>query len=177
LLDAGAKYIDLVDSVGIIALGREKMNVEKDRLAKLINAEDRRGSLAEAMKSADVFIGVSKPGLVTREMVASMNPRSIIFALANPTPEIMPEEALAAGAEVIATGRSDYPNQVNNVLVYPGLFRGLLDGRIRKLTSTMKLAAAQALASTVKNPEKQCILPSILEENPAESIRRAILQA
>jgi malate dehydrogenase (oxaloacetate-decarboxylating) len=177
LLDADATKIDLLDSVGIIALGREKMNSEKDRLAKIINGENKRGTLADAMNGADVFIGVSRPGLVTREMVASMNPRSIIFALANPTPEIMPDEALAGGAEVIATGRSDYPNQVNNVLVYPGLFRGLLDGRVRRLTSKMKLAAAQALAGTVKNPEKQCILPSILEENPAESIRRAILQA
>lgn len=177
LIDAGATKIDLLDSVGIIALGREKMNPEKERLAKIINTADKRGTLAEAMTSADVFIGVSRPGLVTREMVSTMAPRSIIFALANPTPEIMPEEALAGGAEVIATGRSDYPNQVNNVLVYPGLFRGLLDGRVRRLTSTMKLAAAQALAQTIKNPEKQCILPSILEENPAESIRRAILQA
>ncbi|MFA5946892.1 MAG: malic enzyme-like NAD(P)-binding protein [Patescibacteria group bacterium] len=177
LIDAGATKIDLLDSVGIIALGREKMNSEKDRLAKIINLDGKLGTLADALKDADVFIGVSRPGLVTREMVSTMAPRSIIFALANPTPEIMPEEALVGGAEVIATGRSDYPNQVNNVLVYPGLFRGLLDGRVRRLTSKMKLAAAQALAGTVKSPEKQCILPSILEENPAESIRRAILQA
>ncbi|MFA5945317.1 MAG: malic enzyme-like NAD(P)-binding protein [Patescibacteria group bacterium] len=177
LIDAGAKSIDLLDSVGIIALGREKMNSEKDRLAKIINPNDKRGTLAQALAGADVFIGVSRPGLVTRDMVASMNSRAIIFALANPTPEIMPEEALAGGAEVIATGRSDYPNQVNNVLVYPGLFRGLLDGRVRRLTSKMKLAAAQALADSVKTPKKQCILPSILEENPAEYIRHAILQA
>ncbi len=177
LLDAGATKIDLVDSVGIVALGREKMNSEKDRLAKIINTVGKLGTLAEAMSGADVFIGVSRPGLVTKEMVQTMAKDPIIFALANPTPEIMPEEALAGGAAVIATGRSDYPNQVNNVLVYPGLFRGLLDGRIRKLTAKMKLAAAQALASSIKNPEKQCILPSILEENPAESIRNAILQA
>ena len=177
LLDAGATKIDLLDSVGIIALGREKMNPEKDRLAKLINVDGKLGALAEALVGADVFIGVSRPGLVTKEMVSTMAPGSIIFALANPTPEIMPDEALAGGAAVIATGRSDFPNQVNNVLVYPGLFRGLLDGRIRKLTTQMKIAAAQALAETINTPEKGCILPSILEENPAESIRRAILRA
>jgi len=177
LLDAGCVMLDVVDSVGIIALGRERMNSEKDRLAQIINPAGKTGTLAEAMVGTDVFIGVSRPGLVNQDMVKSMNPQAIIFALANPTPEIMPEEAFAAGAGVIATGRSDYPNQVNNVLVYPGLFRGLLDARARALTSKMKLAAAHALASTIPEPTKDSILPSILESNPAEAIRKAVLAA
>ncbi len=177
LLDAGCVMLDVVDSVGIIALGRERMNSEKDRLAQIINPAGKTGTLAEAMVGTDVFIGVSRPGLVNQDMVKSMNPQAIIFALANPTPEIMPEEAFAAGAGVIATGRSDYPNQVNNVLVYPGLFRGLLDARARALTSKMKLAAANALASTIPEPTKDSILPSILESNPAEAIRKAVLAA
>lgn len=176
LMGAGFRLLTVVDSTGIISVGREKMNPEKDRLAKMINPEGRTGSLADAMSGADVFIGVSKPGLVTKEMVKSMNPEPIIFALANPTPEIMPEEALEAGAAVVATGRSDYPNQVNNVLVYPGLFRGLLDVKARRLTQGMKIAAAQALASAVKDPQKGCIIPSILEFNPAEVVRKAIME-
>lgn len=176
LLDAGVTEIDLVDSVGIIATGREKMNAEKDRLAAIINQSGKQGSLADAMKGADVFIGVSKPGLVTKEMVSSMKEGAIVFALANPIPEIMPDEAYAGGAAVVATGRSDFPNQVNNVLVYPGLFRGLLDARAPELTSKMKVAAAAALASAVKDPQKGCIIPSILEFNPAEVIRKAIIE-
>jgi malate dehydrogenase (oxaloacetate-decarboxylating) len=175
LLHAGATRIDLLDSVGIIALGREKMNPEKERVAKIINPEGKTGTLQEALTGADVFIGVSKPGLVTGEMVKSMKADPIVFALANPTPEIMPDIALEAGAAVVATGRSDFPNQVNNVLVYPGLFRGLLDARASRLTQDMKVSAARALASTIKTPEKGCILPSILEVNPAEVIRGAII--
>src|SRR3989339_549805 len=122
LLEAGVKKMIILDSVGIIALGREGMNDYKDVFAKRINPEGRTGSLADALVGADVFIGVSKAGLVTQEMVRSMNTDAILFALANPVPEIMPEEAKEAGARVIATGRSDYPNQVNNVLAFPGIF-------------------------------------------------------
>ncbi|KKW28539.1 MAG: Malic enzyme, NAD binding domain protein, partial [Candidatus Uhrbacteria bacterium GW2011_GWD2_52_7] len=135
--------------------------------------EGKTGTLAEALLGADVFIGVSKPGLVTKEMVSSMAPSPIIFALANPDPEILPADALAGGAAVVATGRSDYPNQVNNVLVYPGLFRGLLNRRAQRLTPAMKLAAARALAGMV-SPTAEHILPSILEANPAEAMAQAV---
>jgi malate dehydrogenase (oxaloacetate-decarboxylating) len=174
LLEAGAVKMKMVDSRGIIALGRAGMNPEKDFLARRINPEGLTGSLADALRGADVFIGVSKPGLVSQDMVRSMAPSPIIFALANPTPEIMPEEAKAAGAAVIATGRSDFPNQVNNVLVYPGLFRGLLDARARELTVEMKLAVAEALAATVDQPTAENILPSIIDYNPAERLAQSL---
>lgn len=174
LLAAGATQIDLVDSKGIIAVGRDGMNAEKDVLAVQINPSGKTGSLADALQGADVFIGVSKPNLVSRDMVRAMNDRPIIFALANPDPEILPEDAYAAGAAVVATGRSDYPNQVNNVLVYPGLFRGLLNRRASVLTDTMKIAAARALAALVPSPTTEQILPSILEVNPAPAIADAI---
>lgn len=174
LLAAGVVQIALVDSKGIIAIGREGMNAEKDVLAMRINPSGSTGSLADAMRGADVFIGVSKPNLVSRDMVRAMNDRPVIFALANPDPEIVPSDALAAGAAVVATGRSDYPNQVNNVLVYPGLFRGLLNRRARALTDDMRLAAAHALAGMVASPTAVRILPSILEENPASVIAHAV---
>lgn len=170
LLDAGVTKMKMLDSRGIISVGREGMNPEKDSLARRINPEGITGDLAAALRDADVFIGVSKPGLVSADMVRSMSAQAIIFALANPTPEIMPDEAKAAGAAVIATGRSDFPNQVNNVLVYPGLFRGLLDARASRLTPEMKIAAAQALASTVTSPTADEILPSIIDFNPAQTI-------
>lgn len=174
LLDAGATKLKMLDSRGIISLGREGMNPEKDSLARRINPEGINGNLAEALQGVDVFIGVSKPGLVTSDMVKTMADQPIIFALANPTPEIMPDEAKAAGAAVIATGRSDFPNQVNNVLVYPGLFRGLLDARASRLTPAMKMAAAQALASTVEAPTADEILPSIIDFNPADTIAQSL---
>lgn len=173
LLDAGVTKMALLDSRGIIAVGRDGMNSMKDGIAARINPEGATGTLAEALLGADVFIGVSKPGLVTRDMVTKMAPSSIIFALANPDPEILPEEAIAGGAAVVATGRSDYPNQVNNVLVYPGLFRGLLNRRAQRLTPAMKLAAARALAGMV-SPTADHILPSILEANPAEAMAQAV---
>lgn len=174
LLAAGATQIDLVDSKGIIAIGRDGMNAQKDILAMQINPSGKTGSLADALRAADVFVGVSKPNLLTRDMVRAMNDRPIIFALANPDPEILPEDAHAAGAAVVATGRSDYPNQVNNVLVYPGLFRGLLNRRASELTDAMKIAAARALAALVPSPTAECILPSILTVNPASAIADAI---
>lgn len=171
---AGVARMDMVDSKGIIALGREGMNPEKDRIAQLINAEGRTGGLADAMRGCDVIVGVSRPGVITQDMVKSMAPQSIVFALANPVPEIMPDEALAAGAAVIATGRSDFANQVNNVLVYPGIFRGLLDAHAKKLTMNMKLAAARALADMIPSPTAECIIPSILEVNPAPFLAAAV---
>lgn len=174
LLAAGVTQIDLLDSKGIIALGRDGMNPEKDSLAAVINASGKTGGLADALRDADVFIGVSKPNLVTRDMVRSMAPHPIIFALANPDPEILPDDAKAAGAAVVATGRSDFANQVNNVLVYPGLFRGLLDRRASTLTDDMRLAAARALAGLVEAPTADNVIPSILEVNPAPVIAAAI---
>lgn len=173
LLDAGVSRITLLDSKGIVSPTRPDINGEKMDVAKIINTEGRTGSLEDAMKGSDVFIGVSKPGLVTAEMVKSMAPNPIIFALANPTPEIMPDIAREAGAAVVASGRSDFPNQVNNVLVYPGLFRGLLNRRAQSLTPSMKLAAARALAGLV-SPTADKILPVITETNPAQVIADAI---
>ncbi len=171
---AGVVHLAMVDSQGIIARGRDKMNTEKERIADLINVEQKTGTLADAMQGADVIIGVSRPGVITGEMVKSMAPRAIVFALANPVPEIMPDEARAAGAMVIATGRSDFANQVNNVLVYPGIFRGLLDAHAKKLTMRMKLAAAYALAGMVPSPTAECIIPSILAVNPAPVLAAAV---
>ncbi len=173
LLAASATQLVLVDSKGIIATGREGMNAEKEELAARINPSAATGTLADALAGADVFIGVSKPNLVTQEMVRSMRPSPIVFALANPDPEIRPEDAKAAGAAVVATGRSDFPNQVNNVLVYPGLFRGLLDTH-RKLDDTARIAAARALAAMVAEPTAEQIIPSILDVNPAPVIADAI---
>lgn len=174
LLDAGVKGVILVDSRGIVGDHRSDMTREKTELVSLTNLEHRTGGLKEAMMGADVFVGVSKPNLVTQDMVRSMNANPIIFALANPTPEISFEDAKAAGAAVIATGRSDYPNQINNVLVYPGLFRGLLNRRASKLTSAMKLAAAAALAGLIPTPTAEEIIPSIITLNPADAIAAAI---
>jgi malate dehydrogenase (oxaloacetate-decarboxylating) len=173
---AGVVRIDMADSKGIIAVGRAGMNAEKDRLARLLNPAGKTGSLAEVMQDADVVIGVSKPGVITREMVSSMASRAIVFALANPVPEIMPDEAKAAGAAVVATGRSDFANQVNNVLVYPGIFRGLLDAHAHTLTMAMKLAAARALAQMVDQPTAEKIIPSILDVNPAPFLAAAVAE-
>jgi malate dehydrogenase (oxaloacetate-decarboxylating) len=134
-------------------------------------------SISEAMRGADVFIGVSKPGILTQEMVKMMNANGIVFAMANPVPEILPDLAKLAGAAVVATGRSDFPNQVNNSLGFPGIFRGLLDGRIRKLTMDMKLSAACALADYIPEPTDESILPSPLDKNIAGVIARAICQS
>lgn len=174
LLDAGVKDVILVDSKGIVGDHRTDMTREKTELVALTNLEHRTGGLKEAMMGTDVFVGVSKPNLVTQEMVKMMNANPIIFALANPVSEISFEDAKAAGASVVATGRSDYPNQINNVLVYPGLFRGLLNRRASKLTSEMKLAAAAALAGLVPNPTADEIIPSIIAINPAPAIAVAI---
>ncbi len=174
LLVAGVKKMTMLDSKGIIAVGREGMNRYKDELAGRINPNGKTGSLADALSGADVFIGVSQPGIVSQEMVRSMAPSAIIFAMANPVPEIMPEEAHAAGAAVVATGRSDFPNQVNNVLSFPGIFKGALEGRLRKITPVMRLAAASALAGMVNEPTAGKILPSPLDPGVADVVSAAV---
>lgn len=154
LLSAGARNLILCDRVGAIYSGRPQgMNSAKEALAAITNPEKVKGSLADALKGADVFLGISGPGLVTGEMVRTMNRDAILFAMANPVPEIYPDEAKAAGAAVVATGRSDYPNQINNCLGFPGIFRGALDVRARVVNEAMKLAASEALASLVSEEE------------------------
>lgn len=160
LLHLGVEDVIMVDSTGIIYEGREKLNPQKEEMAKITNRSMRKGSLADAVKDSDVFIGVSAPGVLTIDMVKSMRKDPIIFAMANPVPEIMPHEAKAAGARIIATGRSDFPNQINNVLAFPGLFRGVLDCRARNFTRSMFVAAAQAIADCVENPSEDKIIPS-----------------
>ncbi len=174
LLEAGAKNVAMCDSKGMIAVGREGMNAQKDELAARINSPARLGSLGDALAGSDVFLGVSAPGIVSEEMVRSMAPGAIVFAMANPVPEVTPEVAKAGGAAVIATGRSDYPNQVNNVLAYPGLFLGALEGNIPTFTTAMFLAAARALAATVETPTADRILPSLLDVDSARIVADAV---
>lgn len=173
LLAAGIKDIIIVDSVGIISKKRPDLNPAKQELAKKTNLKNRQGSLNEALKDADVFIGVSKGNILTPAMVHLMSPKPIILAMANPVPEIMPDLALAAGASIVGTGRSDFPNQVNNALVFPGLFRGLLEARIKRVTLKMKLAIATALAALVK-PTAANILPAITDRRVVKAIAKAV---
>jgi len=174
LLDAGVTSMKMLDSRGMIAGGRERMNPYKDALAARINPSAETGDLAHAIKDADVFVGVSKPGLVTEEMVKSMGDKAIIFALSNPIPEIMPDIALAAGAAVVATGRSDFPNQVNNVLAFPGIFKGALEGRLKTITREMLVAAAEALSKMVPEPTAEEIMPSPFAPGVAEVVSSAV---
>jgi malate dehydrogenase (oxaloacetate-decarboxylating) len=176
---AGAKDVILCDRKGAIWDGREGLNWIKAETAKLTNPARLSGSLADVLAGADVFIGVSAPGVVTREMVQTMNPGAIIFACANPTPEIFPEEAKAGGAAVCATGRSDYPNQINNVLAFPGIFRGALDARASDINDEMKLAAARALAELI-SPEElspDLIIPAPFDPRVREAVAAAVYQA
>ncbi|MBQ3321278.1 MAG: NAD-dependent malic enzyme [Firmicutes bacterium] len=180
LLSAGFKNIVMTDRRGIIYEGRpEGMNWIKEEMAAVTNPEKQQGSLADALKGADIFIGVSAPGLVTQEMVRSMNPDPIIFACANPTPEIFPDEAKAAGAAVIATGRSDFPNQVNNVLAFPGIFRGTFDVRASDINEEMKMAAAKALADFIpaEKLNAEYIIPKAFEEGVGRAVAAAVAQA
>jgi len=174
LMEVGLKRIDMLDSKGIIAEGREGMNEYKNALANKINPEKRIGTLSDALLGADVFIGVSQPNIVTTEMIKSMNEKSIIFAMANPVPEIMPDIAKEAGAYIVATGRSDFPNQVNNVLAFPGLFKGVLDARIKRFTPAMRVAAAQAIADMVSDPDVDTILPTPFTPGISEAVARAV---
>lgn len=171
LLAAGLKDIVLVDSKGIVQC---TPNNEKEQVACEINPKRISGSLSMALIGKDVFIGVSQGKILSRKMVESMAKDPIVFALANPEPEILPPQALAAGSAVVATGRSDYPNQINNALVFPGLFRGLLDGRIKTVTPEMKLRVARTLARRVKHPKKDHIIPDILDRKVPAAIARAV---
>ncbi|MDD3144516.1 MAG: NADP-dependent malic enzyme [Candidatus Gracilibacteria bacterium] len=170
----GVGDIVVCDSKGIISKNRSDLNKEKIEILNITNKNDISGTLKDAMIGADVFVGVSAPLVVSKEMVSSMKKDSIIFAMANPTPEIMPEDAIEAGAKIVATGRSDYPNQLNNVLVFPGLFKGALENRVIKITDEHKIQAALALSSYVKNPTFDEIIPSPLDKNIANIIASVI---
>ena len=179
LLSSGVKNLIAVDKVGILYRGMEKIDDAKDALAEITNPDNIKGGLSDALVGADLFVGVSAPGILKPEMVKSMNKDSIIFAMANPTPEIMPDEAKAAGARVVGTGRSDFPNQVNNVLAFPGIFRGALDVRAREINEEMKLAAAYAIADYIKDEDvnENNVIPSALDKNVAVKVAEAIAKA
>ncbi len=176
LLLYGFKDIVLCDSKGIVSSRSERLNDIKREMLKVTNLEDKSGTLADAVKNADIFIGVSAAGALTPEMVSSMNKEAIIFALANPTPEIYPDEAKAAGARIVATGRSDFPNQVNNVIAFPGIFKGALEGRAPGITEEMKLAAAEALANLVDDDElsEDFIMPEPFDPRAAQVVSQAV---
>ena len=179
LISMGLKDVVLCDRSGAIYKGREGLNAEKQEMAEITNQEMRKGTLAEVLKGADVFIGVSAPGCVTEEMVKSMAPDPILFPMANPTPEIMPDLAKKAGAAVVGTGRSDFPNQINNVLAFPGIFRGALDVRASDINDEMKIAAAKAIASFVTDDKLSAdyIIPSALDRSVAAAVAEAVAQA
>lgn len=176
LMKAGVRDITLCDRQGAIWEGREGLNGAKTAMAKITNRAMRKGSLAEVMEGADLFIGVSGPGIVTQEMVRSMSPQAMVFALSNPVPEIMPELALAAGVKVVATGRSDFPNQINNLLVFPGIFKGALAARASRITEEMMIAAAYAIAGRVSPEElsRECIIPSTFDMGVADVVAEAV---
>ena len=179
LLSAGFRNIIMTDRKGAIYEGREGLNWIKEEMSHVTNLEKKAGTLADVIKGADVFIGVSAPGTLTTEMVRTMNKDAIVFACANPTPEISPEDAKAGGARVIATGRSDYPNQVNNVLAFPGVFRGTFDSRASDINEEMKMAAAQALSSLVSDEElnEEYILPRAFDPRVGKTVAAAVAQA
>ncbi len=179
LIAMGLKDVILCDRQGAIYEGRAGMDEEKTKMAAITNRDFFKGTLADAMRSADVFIGVSAPGCVTPEMVRGMNKNAILFPMANPVPEIMPHLAKAAGAAVVGTGRSDFPNQINNVLAFPGIFRGTLDVRASDINDAMKIAAAKAIAASVDRDKltADCIVPSALDKNVAMAVAGAVAQA
>ncbi len=178
LHQAGIKDITVCDRSGLIYKGREGLNSAKERLAEITNPRMVKGNLSDGVCGADVFIGVSAPGVLTTEMVRTMAPNPIVFACANPTPEIFPDDAKAGGAAVVATGRSDYPNQLNNALVFPGLFRGTFDVRAKEINLTMKLAAAKALADLVGDElSAEYIIPPVFDHRVPTAIAQAVAQA
>lgn len=179
LLSAGFRHVTMCDRKGAIYQGREGLNWIKEEMAAVTNLERKGGSLADALVGADVFIGVSAPGTVTREMVQTMNHDAIIFACANPTPEIFPDEAKAGGARVISTGRSDYPNQINNVLAFPGVFRGAFDVRASDINEEMKMAAAAALAGLISDEEltEEYIIPKAFDPRVGPTVAAAVADA
>lgn len=179
LLSAGFRNIVMTDRTGAIYAGRENLNWIKEEMAQVTNLERRAGSLAEMLVGADVFIGVSAPGMVTKEMVQTMARDAVIFACANPTPEIFPDEAKAGGAAVVSTGRSDYPNQINNVLAFPGIFRGAFDVRASTINEEMKMAAAQALAGLISPEELNAdyIIPAAFDPRVGPVVAKAVAEA
>ena len=176
LLTYGFKNIIMCDKVGILCKGADGLNWMQEQMMDITNLEQKQGSLADALKGADIFVGVSAPNIVSKEMVASMNKDSILFAMANPVPEIMPDLAKEAGAKVVGTGRSDFPNQVNNVVAFPGIFKGALEGRATQITEEMKLAAAEAIASLVdeKDLNEDNIMPEAFDPRVAEVVSNAV---
>ncbi len=179
LMNMGVKHITMCDSKGIICKGDEKLNAVKREMAEITNLEHKTGKLADAMVGADVFLGISAAGCVSKEMVQSMNKDAIIFAMANPTPEIMPDLAKEAGAAVVGTGRSDFPNQINNVLAFPGIFRGALDCRASDINEEMKIAASYALASIIDESELNAdyILPHAFDPRVGKAVAEAVKKA
>ena len=176
LLRYGFRHLVICDSKGIISRDRENLNWIKKEMLEVTNLDNQNGTLTDALVGADIFIGVSAPNSVTEEMVRSMNKDAILFAMANPVPEIMPDLAKAAGARIVGTGRSDFPNQVNNVLVFPGIFKGALEGKARQITEDMKLAAAEALAGIVSDEElnEEFILPEAFNPKVSEVVSAAV---
>ena len=179
LLSAGFKNVTMCDRKGAIYAGRDGLNWIKEEMAQVTNLDKKSGSLADMLVGADVFIGVSAPGQVTKEMVATMNRDAIIFACANPTPEIFPDEAKAGGARVISTGRSDFPNQINNVLAFPGIFRGTFDVRASDINEEMKMAAAMALANLITDDElnEEYIIPKAFDPRVGPAVAKAVAEA
>ena len=179
LMTLGLKDVILCDRTGAIYEGREKLNDAKQEIARLTNRSMTKGGLKEAIVGTDIFIGVSAPGVLTQEMIKTMNKDPIVLAMANPTPEIMPDEAKAAGAKIVGTGRSDFPNQINNVVAFPGIFRGTLDVRASAITENMKIAAAYAIASLVDEDKLNCdyILPYAFDERIKDTVAKAVSDA
>jgi len=178
-MSMGLKNVIMTDRAGAIYKGRDGLNKIKEEMAEITNANCEKGTLAEVIKGADVFIGVSAPGTLTKEMVQTMAKDPIIFACANPTPEIFPDEAKAGGAAVVSTGRSDFPNQVNNVLAFPGIFRGALDVRASDINDEMKVAAAYAIAGLVSDEELNAdyILPAAFDPRVKDAVADAVAEA
>ena len=179
LLSLGARNIILCDKNGALFEGKEDLNAEQESIAKLTNPMNKKGPLADLLLGADIFIGVSAPNIVSEEMIRSMNPEPIIFAMANPVPEIMPDIAQKAGALIVGTGRSDFPNQINNVVAFPGIFRGALDVRARDINDEMKMAAARAIADMVSDEELRCdyILPNAFDPRIGKAVATAVARA
>ena len=179
LLSAGFRDITMCDRKGAIYEGREGLNPIKEEMAKITNANQEKGSLSEVIKGADVFIGVSAPGAVTTEMVKTMNKDAVVFACANPIPEIFPDDAKAGGAKVVSTGRSDFPNQINNVLAFPGIFRGAFDVRAKEINDEMKLAASEALANLITDEElsPEYIIPKAFDKRVGPAVAKAVAEA
>ena len=179
LMTLGLKDVILCDRTGAIYEGRENLNASKEAIARVTNREMTKGNLADAVKGTDIFIGVSAPGVLTQDMIKTMNADPIVLAMANPTPEIMPDEAKAAGAKIVGTGRSDFPNQINNVVAFPGIFRGALDVKASDITENMKIAAAYAIASLVDDDKLDVdyILPYAFDERIKDTVAKAVADA